>query len=230
MAVLKKNTIGQILFTMVDKTDFASVESGLVSSDMTVSLFGVNHGAFAAASDILVSRAVSVVKSGIYKVELKAAEANFDYIMLRITAASAADQLIAIQTVTNDDEDINSRLVLTQSNVSDILSALDSDIVIRLSQFGDLTSDISLVKSALVSTVQSRISEVHSALDSDIVIRLSQFGDTTSDLSLIQIMLDSDVLIRATNTQLQGLTHWNVPINHLPRQSNCTAVARLKLG
>lgn len=173
MAVLKKNTIGQILFTMVDKTDFASVESGL-TSNFTMSLFGVNHGAFAAASDITVSRSVSVVKSGVYKAELKAAETNWDFLMLKITHASAADQMIAIQTVDNDDADLASDISLLQV-------ALDSDIIIRQSQYGDLTSDVSLVQVML---------------DSDVIVRQSQYGDLSSDVSLVQVMLDSDVVVR----------------------------------
>ena len=59
MAELKKNTMNQILFTMVDKTDFASIERGL-TSNFTVSVFGVNHGGSAAASDLTLSKTVSV--------------------------------------------------------------------------------------------------------------------------------------------------------------------------
>ena len=61
MAELKKNQMNQMLFTMVDATDFATIESALVASDFTTKFFGVDHGGSAAMTSGAVSKAISVV-------------------------------------------------------------------------------------------------------------------------------------------------------------------------
>ena len=214
MALLKKNVMGQVLFTAVDKTDFATVESGL-TSNFTAIVHGVNHGGSVASSDVTVSKTISVVKSGVFRCTLKPAETNFDFLMLKITHASAADQMIPIQTVTNDDEDMNSRLVLTQSNVSDIdsqlvitasqvllmqsvLSDVDSQLLLNASVISDIDSQLVITASVMllvqsnVSDIDSQlllnasmISDIQSALDSDIIVRLSQFSDVMSNIDAV---------------------------------------------
>lgn len=178
MAVWKKNQMNQILFTMVDKTDFASIESGL-SSNFTVSVFGVDNGGSAAASDVTLSKAVSVVKSGVYKITAKAAETNWDFIMLKVTHASAADQMIPIQTVTNDDDDIHSKILLIQSNASDIESQLDitaSKVLLMQSMLSDVDSQL-LLTASQVTNISAILSDVNSAIDSQFLIYLSDTSD-----------------------------------------------------
>src|SRR3972149_1961606 len=114
MPNFKKNAMNQIMFPMVDKTDFATIESGITASDFnsaaTKKFFGVNHGVSDAFTSGTLSKAATLVHSGIFQQTLKAAETNYDYIIYRFSHASAADQILIFQTVTNDDTDIISRL------------------------------------------------------------------------------------------------------------------------
>src|SRR5574343_1685967 len=138
MAQLKKNQMNQIMFVMVDATDFATIESGVVGGDITGRFFGVNHGGSASMTSGALSKAASTVHSGIFRQTLKAAECNYDYVIYRITATGCADQVMAFQTVTNDDSDIYSML-------SDFLSDFQSSVpkaVATNSQLSDLHSDL----------------------------------------------------------------------------------------
>jgi hypothetical protein len=206
MAVWKKNQMNQILFTMVDKTDFATIESGL-TSNFTVSVFGVDNGGSAAASDVTLSKSVSVVKSGVYKITAKAAETNWDYLMLKITHASAADQMIPIQTVTNDDDDIHSKIVLVQSNMSNVESQLDitaSKVLLIQSNVSDVESQLDVTASKVlliqsnVSDIDSQlllnasmISDVMSAADSQALLGDSRFSDIMSNIDAVTASIDA---------------------------------------
>src|SRR5574343_71039 len=110
MAQLKKNQLNQIMFVMVDATDFATIESGVAGGDITGRFFGVNHGGSAAMTSGALSKAASTVHSGIFRQTLKAAECNYDYVVYRFTAAGCADQVMAFQTFTYDDTDTYSLL------------------------------------------------------------------------------------------------------------------------
>src|SRR3989304_6168117 len=142
MAQLKKNQMNQIWFTMVDKTDFATIESALTSNFTAVANL-VAHGGSAAASLVTISKTVSVVRSGIYRLTIKAAECNRDYMALKITHASAADPLMIFQLVDNDHSDIRSALTLIESAASDAASAAaqaNSRVLLVQSQLSDFDS------------------------------------------------------------------------------------------
>src|SRR3989304_10538582 len=205
MAQLKKNQMNQIWFTMVDKTDFATIESALTSNFTAVANL-VAHGGSAAASLVTISKAVSVFRSGIYRLTIKAAECNRDYMALKITHASAADQLMIFQLVDNDDSDImsninigNSRVLLNQSRVSDVypmLSDLLSDFQSRVpnrvatdSQLSNLHSDLRsflVVQSSVDSDVYSALTDARDAL----VTRRAAVGSTIAG-GTSQIELDA---------------------------------------
>src|SRR5574343_565755 len=119
MAELKKNQLNQILFVMVDGTDFASIKSTLGAASVACKFFGVNHGGSAAVTSGTVSKAASVVHSGIFRQTLKAAECNYDFVTYRITHTSAADQVLAFQMQTYTDADAYSRILLVGSDTSD---------------------------------------------------------------------------------------------------------------
>src|SRR5574343_1637087 len=156
MAQLKKNQMNQMMFAMVDATDFATIESGVVGGDITGRFFGVNHGGSAAMTSGALSKAASTVHSGIFRQTLKAAECNYDYVVYRFTAAGCADQVMAFQTVTNDDSDIYSmmsdflsdfqsrvpKLVATNSQLSDVASKLQSDLRSHLNVTSAVISDL----------------------------------------------------------------------------------------
>ncbi len=120
MAKPLKGQMHQVLFTMVDKTDGLSVESG-VTSDFTTTFIGVNTGGSTAASAGSISKAISVVSSGVFKMTLKGAENNYDQMMAKIIQASCADQILVWH---NDDVNNNDIYLL----LSDVNSDLSSQI------------------------------------------------------------------------------------------------------
>ena len=166
MAELKKNQLNQILFVLVDRTDFASIESG-VTSNITGKFYGVNHGVSTAMTSGAISKTASVVRSGIFRQTLKAAETNYDFVTYRFTHASAADQILVFQTVTNDDSDIHSL-------ISDLYSDFQSRVpkaVATNSQLSDLHSDLRsflAVMSGVLSDTYSLLSDFQSDFQSRI--------------------------------------------------------------
>ena len=171
MAQPKKGTLCQKLFACVDKTDFATVESG-VTSNFTTTYKGVNHGS-AAASAGTVSKAISVVHSGIMRVTLKTTENNYDEMLVKIVHASCADQHLVWSNRTNDDTDVISRISDLNSNIT--------------SQVSDLASVASDAHSAAAQgnsralVLQSRLSDVESAVD--LLLGASHLSDFASRIA-----------------------------------------------
>lgn len=168
MAQPKKGTLCQKLFVCVDSTDFASVESG-VTSNFTTTYLGVNHGS-AAASSGAVSKAISVVHSGLMRMTCKTTENNYDEMLVKIVHASCADQHLIWSNRTNDDADVISRI-----------SDLASNITSQVSDLASLASDAHSAAAqgnsrALV--LQSRLSDVESAVD--LVLGASHLSDLAS--------------------------------------------------
>lgn len=179
MAVLKKNQVNQILFTMVDKTTFADIETSL-ASNFTVKRFGVNHGS-AAANVSTLSRAVSKVGSGIYRLSLEANACNYDYVAIRIAHPSAATQVLVYEMRTYDDTD-------TFSQLSDI----GSNVLSYLAGMSGVISDVYSLLSDVNSNFGSRIpKEVANA--SQLLLMKSQLSDTYSLLSDFQSDFQSRV-------------------------------------
>src|SRR5574343_114836 len=220
MAELKKNQLNQILFVMVDGTDFASIKSALGAASVACKFFGVNHGGSAAVTSGTVSQACSVVHSGIFRQTLKATECNYDYVAYRFTATGCADQVMAFQTVTNDDSDIYSLLSDMQS---DFQSRVPKAVATN-SQLSDLASDLRsyLVGcSAIISAAHSAAAQANSralviqSMASDIDSAAnSQFLIYTSDISDIKSMLTylSDLGSNAYSAAVVGasLSAWAV--------------------
>src|SRR5574343_1092079 len=223
MAELKKNQLNQIMFVMVDATDFASIESALGAASVAVKFFGVNHGGSTAMTSGTVSKACSIVHSGIFRQTLKAAECNYDYVLYRITATGCADQVMAFQTVTNDDSGIYSlmsdflsdfqsrvpKLVATNSQLSDLHSDLRSYLVGLSDQVSDCQSKLVLIGTA------SNIGSVvwTNAVGSDIVSKMGKLTSRITKADATASMLSdfySDFQSRvpkavATNSQLSDL-------------------------
>src|SRR5574343_593476 len=198
MAELKKHQLNQIMFVMVDATDFASIESGLGATSVAARFYGANHGGSAATTSGALSKACSLVHSGIFRQTIKATECNYDYVVYRFTATGCADQVMAFQTVTNDDSDIYSlmsdfvsdfqsrvpKLVATNSQLSDLHSDLRSYLVGCSAIMSDAHSAATLAASrALVC--QSLISDVDSAITSRFLIYTSDISDIKSLLTYL---------------------------------------------
>ena len=116
---LKKGQINQILFPMVDATDFATLEA-VAATGIDVQLYGVDQGTSNAASTITVTNAVtSVTADKIYKIALQTDECGMDHYMLRLSAAGCALQLIPLEM-----EDV------TNSEVYSLVTNVDSQLIL----------------------------------------------------------------------------------------------------
>ncbi len=196
MAVLKKNQVNQILFTMVDKTDHVTLETSL-ASNFTIKRVGVNHGS-AAANISTLSRAPSKVGSGLYRLSLEANATNYDYVALRIAHASALTQILVYEMRTYDDTDTYSQLSDVGSNVlsylagmSNILSAVyvdTADISNVLSNVHADLADLSGIVSDFYSDFQSRVPKelasksLLSDVNSNLLSYLAGISSLESDL------------------------------------------------
>src|SRR5574343_1126558 len=238
MAQLKKNQMNQIMFVMVDATDFATIESTLGAASVAGRFYGVNHGGSTAMTSGALSKACSLVHSGIFRQTLKAAECNYDYTVYRFTATGCADQVMAYQMVTYDDTDTysmlsdfysdfgsrvpkavatawrllleesvisdahsaaaqaNSRVLVVQSMISDVDSAITSRFLIYTSDISDIKSMLTYLSdlgsnaysaaaqaSSRALVLQSNLSDVDSALSSQFLILTSTLSDIDSAVS-----------------------------------------------
>lgn len=190
MAHLKKNQLAQVLFPMVDKTDFATIESAITQSNMSAAgnsriLYGVKHGGSVAQVSKSISKTLKLVQSGIWRATIKAAEiSDFDYVLLKFTHPSAAVQLLPFQVADFDDSDI-------YSLISDLQSDFQSRVPKRVatdSQLSDLHSDLRsflTVMSGVLSDTYSLLSDHQSDFQSRVPKRVatdSQLSDVHSDL------------------------------------------------
>src|SRR3990172_2030861 len=235
MAELKKNALNQIFFPMVDRTDFATLESALgtdsdFNSKATKTFFGLNHGGSVAFASGAISKLATTVRSGLYALTLKATECNYDMLTVRITHPSCADQLLLFQTVTNDDSDMYSMLsdlmsdfqsrvpkaVATNSQLSDLHSDLRSFLVVMSGIQSDILSSVSDLQSDFQSRVPKRVatdsqlSDVHSDLRSQIggitaSVSASDISDIASAVDAILASRLSDILSAAVQTNSRAL-------------------------
>lgn len=201
--------MNQIMFPMVDKTDFATVESGITASDFnsaaTKKFFGVNHGVSDAFTSGTLSKAATLVRSGIFQQTAKAAETNYDYLIYKFTHPSCADQLLIFETYTDDDSDIMSRLsdffsdfqsrvpklVATNSQLSDLHSDLRSFLIVMSGVLSDVYSDLSDLHSD-VTDLSGIVSDFYSDFQSRVPKRVatdSQLSDLHSDLRSFLIVM-----------------------------------------
>lgn len=193
MAQPKKGTLHQLFATMVDSTDFASVESGITASDfnsgVTAKFYGMNTGGSGATTSGTVSKAASLVRSGVFRITLKATENNYDKMQLRLNKTGCAEQIYEWENVDNDDSDIRSALTSIENSISDFRSvtataanlashvwsnaigaAVSSRVLLTLSHVSDIASNLSDLKSDFQSRVPKRV-----ATD-------SQLSDMSSDI------------------------------------------------
>jgi hypothetical protein len=150
----------QVIAVMVDKTDFATVESGVVGASVTATYWGVNTGGSTATASAAVSKAVSDVNSGLVKVILKGTENNYDFMFLKLTesATSCADQHITWTNVDVDQSDI-------YSLCSNINSNLGPSVATRLSQVDVGVDNLEVRVASTLTSVVTRVSQIDSGVD-----------------------------------------------------------------
>ncbi len=196
MAKMKKNTAGQVLFTMVDNVDFASIRSNLVMASLTCTVYGVKHGGSVAAHVLAASKAASIVRSGLYRWPLKSTEiSDADQITVYITAAagqSAADQILQyeVEDITTADisatlSDIQSYLVAASGILSDITSAVSDLRSVARSHF--------VYFSAVMSDTYSSVSDLRSYVRSQFSSHVSAVSDLRSYMRSQAVSLTSAV-------------------------------------
>jgi ribosomal protein L20A (L18A) len=215
MAELKKNQLNQILFTMVDKTDFASIESGLDAVDINAKYWGVAQGGSAASASATVSKAVSDVTSGVFKLILKANETSaYDQMLLRLSSTStvsAAIQILTFQLVDNDDSDLMRVLTLNRSDLSDLISRVTKKVATD-SQLSDVWSDLRSQTSTVGGASASQVADkVWSDFGSKVGPALSNFVSNVSDalsnlLSRVTKEVASKSLVSDVRSDLRSQT------------------------
>lgn len=215
MAQPKKGALHQIFVTMVDSTDFASVESAITASDfnsgVTAKFYGMNTGGSAATTSGTISKTASLVHSGVFRITLKTTENNYDLMQVRFNKTGCAEQIIEWQNVDNDDSDLlsaisigNSRVLLVQSQLSDAYSQLSdfrSDIHsfvsttgvgLHASALSDIRSAIAAVTASVSASDMSDIRSAITAAASDVKSYVSGIGASSSDVaSAVNVELGS---------------------------------------
>ncbi len=183
----KKGQLHQVMFPLVDATDFATIESA-ITSGLTCKFYGVNHGGSAAMTSGTVSKTASVVHSGIFRLCLKGTENNYDNMLLRVACTGCADQIVTWENADYDDSDIYSLVVagagLSASAISDVESALASRLSDILSAAQQINSRV-LVAQSFLSDIRSNVSDLQSDFQSRVpkaVATNSQLSDLASDL------------------------------------------------
>jgi len=169
VAKLKRNQLNNIMFPMVDPTDFASIESGITASDfnsgITAKFYGVTHGNSTAATSGTISKAALLVHSGVFQQTLKATETNYDFLVLRFYGhASMADQILMFEMVTSDDSDIVSLISDVNSNLLSVLAVMSGVLSDTYSLAQDIDSQL-LLNASMISDTLSLVSDVDSQVN-----------------------------------------------------------------
>lgn len=221
MSAIKQGQDNQILFTVYTKSTGVQY-SGATASQMSAArtLYGVVHGGNTAAVSKSISRAPSLVRSGLFRVSVKSVEvSNFDEILVHIEGNTSLilpfNGLFQVDTV--DASDLYSALAVIQSAASDAASAgtqINSRVLLLQSVLSDAYSAVILTQSlasdaasaaaqansrALV--IESMVSDVDSALT-------SRFSDLHSLVSTTGTILTS--LAMSDIASAVWAQHWNV--------------------
>lgn len=154
MSAIKRGQDNQILFTVYTKSTGVQ-NSGATASQISSArtLYGVVHGGNTAAVSKSISRAPSLVRSGLFRLSVKNAEvSNFDEVLIHIEGNTSLilpfNGLFSVETV--DDSDLYSALTLIQSMASDAASAAqqgNSRALVTQSMASDTYSAVILTQS-----------------------------------------------------------------------------------
>lgn len=206
MSAIKRGQDNQILFTVYTKStgvQYSGATASQVSAART--LYGVVHGGATAAVSKSISRAPSLVRSGLFRLSVKSAEvSNFDEVLVHIEGNTSLilpfNYLFQVETA--DDSDLYSALLLIQSFASDIYSG----VILTQSLASDAHSAAAQANSrALV--VQSMASDAASAaaqVNSRVLLVQSSLSDVQSAVTLVQ-SLASDAHSAAAQANSRAL-------------------------
>lgn len=138
------------MFPMVDSVSPASFKSGLTVADIAY----YKDGAGAWTSLAITDTATEIASTGMYTVELTAAELNHDLIMIKMTGSGAADSGIIIRTFDVDIEDLVRST--TPANTFDVAATGEGGIDFSNSKgthptvpiVTDITNDVGITQAA----------------------------------------------------------------------------------
>jgi hypothetical protein len=183
MGILKNVASQKVGFVMVDKTDFATPETGISPSGV----IRKDGGASAA-----ITNTVSELTNGYYVLTLTNSETNANLIQLRFhdSGTSCATQFVVLYTDAGKLSDIHSAVDETLSHLDNGTYGLDA-----------LETLLSDTQSHLDSAIHSTIDAIHSTLDGPIDSAITQNTALISDvLSTIDDVVGSQIASILTDT------------------------------
>jgi len=112
-----KNEAFELVIPMVDSSTPASFKTGLSPTDEAY----YKDGAGAWSSLAITDTFAEVGSSRLYQISLTAAEMNHDWVVIKVTAAGAADTFITFRLKTHDIEDKIDTILLRQAALASLL-------------------------------------------------------------------------------------------------------------
>ena len=114
--VHKKNTAYYLVIPMVDSATPASFKAGLSPTDTAYSKDAAGVWTALNTDDVL----TEIGSTGVYALNLTAAEMNHDQVLIKLSSANAADSMVLFRMYDNDIDDIAGDVDNTNDNVLDI--------------------------------------------------------------------------------------------------------------
>lgn len=128
----KKNTAFELAFPMVDSVTPASFKTGLFPTD--TGYYKDGAGAWTVLD--IVDTATQIGTTGVYEISLTAAELNYDWVVIKFSAAGAADTLITFKLFVHSIDD-----VVNSNNRVDVGSWLGSAVTLSTANKPDVNID-----------------------------------------------------------------------------------------
>jgi hypothetical protein len=191
----KKNTAYYLAFPMVDSTTPASFKTGLSPTDTAYS----KDGAGAWSSLAITDTTAEIASTGVYEIDLTAAEMNHDQVLIKFTAAGAADTAFLLDMRTKLVSDLN------DIAVTDILSDSTAFAGANVLSTSDWTAQRAgyldeLASANIPTDIDSLVTQIGTAGDGLSAIPWNANWDTEveSECNDALVALDLDHLIQVT--------------------------------
>jgi hypothetical protein len=189
---LKKNTAAELMFPMVDSTTPANLKSGVSPTDTGY----YKDGAGSWTSLAITDTATEIGTTGMYTIELTAAEMNHDLIMVKMAVSGAADTVIIIRTFTNNINDVALASVCTNTRLAELDAAnIPADIDAILTDTADMQPKLGTPAGASISADILTIDDFVDDLESRLTAARAGYLDNLSA---------GAVALEATLTAIKG--------------------------
>ncbi len=131
----KKSAAFYLSFPMVDSTNPETFATGLTPTDTAYSKDGAGAWTTLAITDT----AAEIASTGIYEIDLTAAEMNHDKVLIKFTSAGAADTFFLFDMTTNDVDDLATATAL--ATVDTEVGNMQTDVTAVLADTSELQGD-----------------------------------------------------------------------------------------